>query len=158
MYFSIESIKRYPWTKIKTLNQKSLSMLPISNKKMTASVSISESLHKKRSFPLSISSVNVTISTVSSGNQLKFLFQHFFVVPQKGLWSNIYILHSFIKPFEVPQRSVEIKIYVNSFYLSGIWAGRANDNLPSFSNKQIPFQGKWTCTWHQSIHTYLTFN
>ena len=123
---------------------------------MTSSVSISQSLHKERSFPLSISSVNVTISTVSSGNQLKFLFSHFFVVPQKVLWSNIYILHSFVKPFEVPQRSVKIKIYVNFFYLSGIWAGRVNDNLPSFSNTQIPFQGKWTCTWHQSILTYLT--
>ena len=123
---------------------------------MTSSVSISQSLHKERSFPLSISSVNVTISTVSRGNQLKFLFFHFFVVPQKVLWSNIYILHSFIKPSEVPQRSVKIKIYVNFFYLSRIWAGRVNDNLPSFSNTQIPIQGKRICTWHQPILTYLT--
>ena len=123
---------------------------------MTASVSISQSLHKERSFPLSISSVNVTISTVSNGNQLKFLFSHFFVVPQKVLWSNIYILHSFIKPSEVPQRSVKIKIYVIFFSLSGIWVGRINDNLPSFSNTQMSFQGKRACTWHQSILTYLT--
>ena len=38
---------------------------------------------------------------------LKFLFSHFFVVPQKVLWRPF---KAFIKSFEVPQRSVKVKI------------------------------------------------
>ena len=37
----------------------------------------------------------------------KFLFSHFFVVPQKVLWKAI---KAFTKPFKAPQRSVKIKI------------------------------------------------
>ena len=44
-------------------------------------------------------------------NYLKFLFSYFFVVRQKVLWRP---LKAFIKPFEVPQRSV--KILVNFYF------------------------------------------
>ena len=41
---------------------------------------------------------------------LKFLFSHFFVVPQKIFMK---ALKAFTKPFEAPQRSAKIKISVN---------------------------------------------
>ena len=48
---------------------------------------------------------------------LKFLFSHFFVVPQKK-YENKY--------FEAPQRSMKIKIKVNFSFLSGIETIRVN--------------------------------
>ena len=47
-------------------------------------------------------------------NRVKFLFSYFFLVPLCGAFK------AFIKPFEVPQRSVKIKIQLNFFTLSGI--------------------------------------
>ena len=40
-------------------------------------------------------------------NELKILFSHFFVVPQKGFMR---AFKAFIKPLEAPQRSAKIKI------------------------------------------------
>ena len=45
-------------------------------------------------------------------------FSHFFVVTQK------------VKPFEAPQRSVKIKIYLSFFSSSGIGTGRVKIQDP----------------------------
>ena len=41
-------------------------------------------------------------------------------------------LKAFIKPFEAPQRSAKVKIYVNFLSLSGIWRGRINTNVTNY--------------------------
>ena len=63
----------------------------------------------------------ISESYVKMKINLIVLFSHFFVVPQKYLWRPLKV---FIKPFEAPQRSVKIKIYVNFFSSSRIGAGR----------------------------------
>ena len=61
-------------------------------------------------------------------NQLKFLFLHFFVVPQKvscGVSKGFMkALKTFIKPFGAPQRSVKIKIYVDFYFNTTFWNAR----------------------------------
>ena len=47
------------------------------------------------------------VSGQKERHNLKFLFSHLFVVPQKVFMK---ALKAFLKPFEVPKRSVKIKI------------------------------------------------
>ena len=62
------------------------------------------------------------ISEIFIKMKIKFLFSHFFAVPQKAF-------KAFLKPFEAPQRSVKIKIWVNFSLCLGLGLEGLNEKV-----------------------------
>ena len=78
-------------------------------------------------------------------SKLKVIFSHFFVVPQKVLRED------FTKPFEAPQRSVKIKIYVK-FYFNNFLkctARRKGLRRNIFTSVNVPLSPTWS--WVHSL-------